>query len=105
MKVIYKYKLEFKDKQVLELPKDFIPLRVDFQDGQLCLWAIVDPKKEKKNHDFYIVGTGWVRNNLDKLNYISTVFETLEMTDDDMANMKPFKQNFVWHIFYSEVQL
>jgi len=83
--VIYKYKLGTVVHQVIELPKNFKPLRVEFQNGQLCLWAIVTESSAKmRNYDFYIVGTGWEQNDLDELDYISTVF----------------KDGFVWHIFY-----
>ena len=98
--IIYKYKLGWAEHQVIELPENFKPLRVDFQGKQLCMWAIVDTSINKNNYDFYIVGTGWENDDLSKLVYVSTVFETIEMTNDDMADMKPFKQNFVWHIFY-----
>lgn len=84
MKIIYKYKLGKVVHQVVELPKDFKPLRVDFQGEQLCLWAIVDPENKKVAYDFYIAGTGWEDSELNNLIYISTVF----------------KDGFVWHIFY-----
>jgi len=82
---IYKYKLGLVEHQVIELPKNFKPLRVEFQDEQLCMWAIVSyPELGRKNYDFYIVGTGWDKDDLDELTYISTVF----------------KDGHVWHIFY-----
>jgi len=82
--IIYKYKLGTVVHQVIELPEKFKPLRVEFQGEQLCLWAIVNPLVRKNNYDFYIVGTGWEQNDLDGLDYISTVFEN----------------GLVWHIFY-----
>ena len=84
---IYKYKLGRVEHQVIELPKNFKPLRTEFQDGQLCLWSIVDLESGKENFDFYIFGTGQINNDLIELTYISTVFI----------------DGFVWHIFYREV--
>lgn len=45
-KVIYKYELSIKEKQVIELPVDAKIIRVDDVDGKFFLWAIVKPSTE-----------------------------------------------------------
>lgn len=73
------------EHQVIELPTNFKPLKIEFQDKQLCMWAIVDLLNSRNNFNFYIIATGQEWFDSTPLKYISTVF----------------KDNFVWHIFYS----
>ena len=58
MKTIYKYTLAITDFQSIELPKDSQILSVQAQQGQPCLWALVDPKAPKVKRNFAIHGTG-----------------------------------------------
>jgi hypothetical protein len=58
MKKIYKYQLEWNDRQELLLPLDATILSVAIQNQVLCVWAIVDPDAEPEPRVFYIAGTG-----------------------------------------------
>jgi hypothetical protein len=81
-KKIFKYPLLITGKQKLELPANAEPLSAQVQNGQLCIWFIVDTHMPPRDAEIYIYGTG---NNLPEFigNYISTV----QM------------EGLVWHIF------
>lgn len=84
MKVIYKYKLGFSSQSVVMMPKDSKILDIQIQDNIICLWAIVDPKKELKGRVFQIYGTGHeLISGLKNKKYITTVQ----------------CGSYVWHIF------
>jgi hypothetical protein len=73
MKTIYKYPLEVKDTQFVELPLGSEILTVQMQGYNLCLWAAVNnqPNVVKKNRRIEIIGTGNPVPTGD-LKYIST---------------------------------
>lgn len=86
MKTIHKYKLEIKDRQRLELPKNARVLTIQMQNKDLCLWAIVDTSNEYTPRYFHIVGTG---NEVpENVKYITTV-------QDERFDLA----SYVWHIF------
>lgn len=58
MKTIWKYELEITDAQTLEIPTGFQILSSQFQNGILCLWAIVDPSEPKEGVTIEVIGTG-----------------------------------------------
>jgi hypothetical protein len=55
---IWKFVLRITDEQHIEMPMGPEFLAVQFQGGQLCLWALVEPENALHPHRFYIVGTG-----------------------------------------------
>jgi hypothetical protein len=55
---IWKYKLRITDEQSIEMPTGAQFLSVQFQDGDLCMWALVDLDEPMHRHRFYVVGTG-----------------------------------------------
>lgn len=61
-------------------------LTVQMQNGQPCVWAIVDPDREPKKYKVTILGTGWECRRIDASRYIGTV-------QDDM---------YVWHCFWEQ---
>jgi hypothetical protein len=79
--VIYKYPLKLVDEQTVEMPNSATLLHVAEQNGQLCLWAMVDPRREVVGVPIVIVGTGNPMGNVGK--YLGTV---------QMGR-------FVWHVF------
>jgi hypothetical protein len=87
MKAIYKYKLEIKDKQTIEMPPvDFI-LHLGEQDGELYIWVMVDLEIPKLiPMEFKILGTGQPTKDPDLglLSYIGSV---------------QMKSGLVWHVF------
>lgn len=82
MKTIWKYHLDITDVQQLIIPLPASLLTVGVQDGNLCVWALVDPDKTLMPVDIYIYGTGNpVRNAPGK--YVGTVQN----------------EGYVWHVF------
>lgn len=79
---IWKFILPITDEIEVDMPDVSIPLNVQLQSTDICLWAMVDPKGPKVKKRFFIVGTGHPFNPADKL-YIGTVQ----------------KGSFVWHVF------
>lgn len=57
-KKIYKYPIEIKDKQQLELPVGAEILSVQTQYGEVQMWALVDPNAQKETRMFEVFGTG-----------------------------------------------
>lgn len=80
---IYKFPLEITDEQFITAPKDSVPLSVQFQKRQLCLWMIKGTSVPTL-FKVYIVGTG---NPFDKTNkkFVGTAQE--------------LDGRLVWHIF------
>lgn len=87
MKKIFKYKLETRDTQEIEMPIDSQILCVQTQDGVLCLWALVDPDNEKQKRRIIIIGTGHPIPTLN-LKYIGTA-----------QQLNGF---LMWHVFEEE---
>ena len=57
MPTIWKYMLELEDQQSISMPNGAVPLCVQLQNGQPCVWARVDPEQPPKTHNFWICGT------------------------------------------------
>lgn len=89
MKKIFKYELKVTDTQVLELPYEHRILTVQNQNGNLCLWAVVDPEDtDTANRTIRIFGTG---NDASDLEYYF---------GGDMEYISTVQMNsLVWHIF------
>lgn len=58
MKVIYKYRLPFKEKSEVEMPKGAEIIRIDGLDGAIWMWAIVDTEVETEVRHFHLYKTG-----------------------------------------------
>jgi hypothetical protein len=58
VKTIYKYHLALTDVQHITTLKGAIPLTVQMQRDQLCLWAKVDTDRPYVLRKFAVVGTG-----------------------------------------------
>ncbi len=71
MKTIWKYPLKAVDIQLLEMPEGAEILTVQFQAGNLCLWALVDSEKPKTMRYIRIYGTGIPLEQIN-LQYITT---------------------------------
>lgn len=67
--------------QEFKMPKDAEVAYFDFQDAAPCIWAIVDPMREKETRRFQIFGTG--HDLPEHACYVGT------------AQQGPF----VWHLF------
>ena len=71
-KSIWKYDLEIDDEQSIDVPEGAKMLTAQIQKGNLCVWAIVDPRSEKKPRKFYVFGTGH-HNDFAGKDYLGTV--------------------------------
>lgn len=58
MKRIYKYPLQFQDRQIVPLPTGAAILTVQVQQGEICLWALVEPSLPQQARVVQIYGTG-----------------------------------------------
>jgi hypothetical protein len=85
MKRIFKYKLEITDFQQFDIPLGAVPLTVQSQEGEICLWAEVDDTEQLSNMlSVWVVGTGGRMLRMPRTaKYISTVQ----------------LDGFVWHIY------
>ena len=87
MKKIFKYELTEQTEGIVkvELPTNAKILKVAFQNGRLCLWAIVDDgNKLTEKRTIMIYGTGEpIEENTETLKHLDTIFQDI----------------YVWHIF------
>ena len=59
MKTIWKFELTIDGKQTISIPAGATILTIQIQNGIPCLWALVDPSTEEKEHRvIQIIGTG-----------------------------------------------
>lgn len=70
MKTVYKYPLRILDEQEVEMPDSANLLTVQMQNGQPCLWALVDTSNPMVLRKILIRGTGHVAEKVGR--YIST---------------------------------
>jgi hypothetical protein len=84
MKAIWKYPLVITDTQSVWMPAGAELLTAQEQNGMLCLWALVNPTAELRQHAIYVVGTG-NPTYMDAADYVGTV---------QMAGGM-----LVWHVF------
>jgi hypothetical protein len=86
---IFKYELiTFIDKQTIKMPWQAKILSAKEQDGNLCLWALVDPDIGfEMDYTFHVIGTG---NPIDPLISINNLhfIDTVVMS-----------YGLVWHVF------
>jgi hypothetical protein len=82
---IFKYQLKVKDEQAILMPIGAKVISVQFQNGNLCLWAIVNPSNATELRCFEVYGTG-------------ADFPSLGMAErKHLATVQ--EGPFVWHIF------
>lgn len=55
---IWKFPLDMRDEQTIELPVGAVPLDVQVQHGTPCLWALVNDAAPKERKTVVIHGTG-----------------------------------------------
>lgn len=81
---IFKYQLAIVDDQTVVMPSRSKVLSVQFQSGNLCMWALVDPKSETATRDIRIIGTG---NQIDDSRTVGDFIGTVQ------------QGRFVLHVF------
>ena len=82
MKTIYKYTLTGRYTTEIEMPVGAEIIHFAEQQGQYCIWAMVNPDADKEKRTFTVVGTGWELDDDVDHRHIGSVFDG----------------PFVWHI-------
>lgn len=71
MKVIYKYRVPFKEVSEVVMHSEATIIRVDGLDGAIWLWAVVDTDKPLVKRTFHLFKTGGkMYDDISKYNYI-----------------------------------
>lgn len=74
MMMVWKFPLRVTDMQVVQIPEHFEPLSVQVQNGELCMWALVNPNAQEVSVRIEIYGTGHpIAHNRTRNNYVGTV--------------------------------
>ena len=84
--MIYKYILEERDINVLQLHEYFTILKVARQNDQICVWVKCNPRRKLIPITFRIFGTGNPMPEDEFLIYLDTVI----------------MDYFVWHVFLKD---
>lgn len=82
---VWKYELSPRSVQHIGMPQDAKLLSVHVQDDTPCLWALVDPTKEKVARRIVLAGTG---------QYVDA-----ELTGEHVGTFLLAKGSYVGHIF------
>lgn len=80
---VYKYPLDLKEYNDIEMPWGAKILSFQVQEGIPCIWALVDATHTKVNRRFRVAGTG---HNID--DNIKEFIGTIQMPN-----------GLVWHLF------
>lgn len=83
MKKIYKYELDIRGEQVVQMPHNPEILSVQMQGEVICVWALVNTTYNDTAYIFEIFGTGDTIDNFIR-EYVGTVQD----------------RSMVWHVFY-----
>lgn len=83
MQVVWKFPIDRKTLQAVQMPKGASILSVGDQSGQLMLWAMVDPSNDIESQVIEIAGTGLELIDRPHREFIGTVFQW----------------PYVWHVF------
>jgi len=71
-KTIWKFELDARDIQRIEMPESAEILCIQVQNLKPCIWALVEPENAKVKRTFEIFGTGQSMNNDRDRKYIGT---------------------------------
>jgi len=94
---VYKYPLEYKDKQVIELPEGADILHVGDQLGTVCIWAKVSPDlPANRKFEVIIAGTGKdLPTDLTGYGFLGTAVQNqIRMTPQGLQQL-----SLVWHVW------
>lgn len=87
MKKIFKYPLRAEGQQTITMPKGGEILSVQFQNGAICVWALVNPDAEPEGRVIDIFGTGHPVLPVDALGATRKHLGTVQ------------DAGLVWHVF------
>lgn len=89
MKRIFKYELEVKDNQTLEIASDDI-LSVQEQNEEVVVYALVDTERPSVKYEFSMNGTGNPINfDIENFKFLGTV--------------KMYDGSLMYHVFYRKL--
>ena len=83
MKTIWKTVIPITDEFEFIWPAGSVPLTVQMQHGELCLWFQCDPDNSVETRTVLVLGTGNPAPNLDDTDHLGSVQDRI----------------FVWHVF------
>lgn len=86
-KTIYKFPLDIKDIQTIEMPDGAEILTVQVQKGTLNMWALLDVEKPLTERVFEVFGTG------------HPVYCDMGINRKYIGTAQTMGDNLVWHIF------
>jgi len=88
--VIYKYVLNVERTQHVSTPEGARVLSVGCQGDNICVWALVDPKRPMTQWRYDIYGTGHVfeREDLEGMGFLDTV--------------SMHGGSLIWHVFTNQ---
>lgn len=73
MTTIYKYPLELKEHNEIDMPEGAEILSIQLQNGIPVLWAMVSPDFPKEKRVIRMIGTGHEVNPCEPLYFINTI--------------------------------
>lgn len=73
MNTIFKYTLNIRDEQVIEMPSTLSFLSVQMQYHNPQLWCVVNPNSERIRYKIYCHGTGHAMPSDRNFKYLGTV--------------------------------
>lgn len=72
-KSVWKFPLKVADEQIIEVPSGAEPLKAEMQNGELCLWMLVDTDVSFCRKKVHIHGTGHkVDDTIDRSDYVDS---------------------------------
>lgn len=90
MQTIWKFPLDITDEQEIALPWGAVPLTVQMQGDQLCLWVRVNPENlPLMRHTIHIYGTG---NPIEE--------EYGDVLERYLGTVQSHGGRFVWHCYW-----
>lgn len=82
---VWKFPIDIISRPILHMPQGAQIVKVDTQQGEPFVWALVNPTNEKEERRFYLAGTGHEIEDIDSKTHVGSFF---------MA-----EQRLVWHLF------
>ena len=72
MRAIWKFPIHATPAVAIKMPAGAEILSVQVQNGEPCVWAIVDPEALSETRMFRVIGTGWEVESFDGLKFTGT---------------------------------
>jgi len=103
---VWKYKLNLNGPTEIVMPKGAEVVSCQFQDDDLCVWALVNTNtKEKEKHGFIVIGTGELLpgnvypERRDSNKQVAFGFEMPLGNAEFLATVQSEHTGWVYHVF------